>query len=56
VRSLSAEDALPEWFGWPEPLKTLRVRVTDDSEYLRPDGGHLVLCGDSEEGRKRGVI
>jgi len=56
VRSPSAEDVLPKWLGRAKPLKGLWVRVTDDLKYLGPDGGHLVLCCDSEEGRDCGKI
>ena len=50
VRSLSTEYALPEWFGGAESLKALWVCITDDFEYLGPDGRHLVFLCDSEEG------
>ena len=56
VGSWSTEDAFSNWLGRSQPLKCLWICITNDLEYLRSDSGHLILCGDSEQGRECGEI
>ena len=56
MRCRPAEDILSKRFGRSEPFESSWICVTDDLEYLGPDGGHLILRHNSEEGRKCGEI
>ena len=56
VRVNRSENALSKCLGRINALKSPRICTADGFKYLRSDGGHLVLCGDSGEGRKCGEV